>query len=138
MSEPLALKKRILLVDDDLAIRVLYTRVLSAAGFELQTAHHGKEALELIPEFQPDLVILDLVMPEQEGIETILKLQQQNRSLPILAISGAIGANEYLNVAGLLGARHTLAKPIRPEQLLQAVRSVLGPELVQERSHNGG
>jgi two-component system response regulator AtoC len=125
MNEPLTAKKRILLVDDDLAIRLLYTRVLSAAGFETQTAHHGGQALELIPEFRPDLVILDLVMPEQEGIETILKLQQMNRSLPILAISGAIGANKYLNVAGLLGARSTLSKPITPEQLLESVRAIL-------------
>ena len=128
MSEPLPPKKRILLVDDDVAIRVLYTRVLSAAGFDTQIARHGKEALELVPQFQPDLIILDLVMPEQEGIETILKLQQQNRSWPILAISGAIGANEYLKVASLLGARSTLSKPITPEQLLQAVRSALAHE----------
>lgn len=125
MSESLNSKKKILLVDDDLAIRILYTRVLLAAGFEIQTAHHGKEALNLIPDFSPDLIILDLVMPEQEGIETILKLQQQNRALPILAISGAVGAPEYLNVAGLLGARRTLKKPITPEQLLAAVQSVL-------------
>lgn len=128
MSESLPPKKRILLVDDDLAIRVLYARVLSSAGFDTQIARHGKEALELVPQFQPDLIILDLVMPEQEGIETILKLQQQNRSWPILAISGAIGANEYLKVASLLGARSTLSKPITPEQLLQAVRSALAHE----------
>ena len=115
-------------MDDDLAIRMLYTRVLGAAGFETQTAHHGREALALLPEFRPDLIILDLVMPEQEGIETILKLQQMNLGLPILAISGALGANEYLNVAGLLGARSTLSKPITPEQLLGSVRSILGCE----------
>lgn len=129
MSKPLTPKKRILLVDDDLAIRVLYTHVLSAAGFEVQTAHHGKEGLELIPDFQPDLIILDLVMPEQEGIETIVKLQQGNEALPILAISGAVGAHEYLKIAGLLGARRALAKPITPEQLLHAVRSVLVHEI---------
>jgi two-component system, chemotaxis family, chemotaxis protein CheY len=128
MSEPLTPKKRILIVDDDLAIRVLYNRVLATAGFKTQTAHHGREALELIPEFQPDLVILDLVMPEQEGIETILKLQNQNASLPILAISGAVGAPEYLKVASLLGARYTLSKPITPEQLLLAVQSAFTQE----------
>jgi DNA-binding response OmpR family regulator len=51
-----------------------------------------------------------------------------NRGLPILAISGALGANEYLNVAGLLGARSTLSKPITPEQLIGSVRSILGRE----------
>ena len=66
--------KRILLVDDDPAIQALYARVLSSAGFDIKSANNGREALSSIPEFSPDLIILDLIMPEQEGIETILKL----------------------------------------------------------------
>jgi two-component system chemotaxis response regulator CheY len=120
--------KRILLVDDDPAIQMLYTKVLSAAGFAIRVAHNGREALASIPEFRPDVIILDLIMPEQEGIETILKLQQEQGAPPVIAISGAIGANEYLNVANLLGARRTLMKPITPDQLLSTVRAVLASE----------
>jgi DNA-binding response OmpR family regulator len=122
MSESPVLYSRLLLVDDDPSIRALYSQTLSRAGFDVETARNGKEGLEVVEAFKPDLVILDLIMPEQEGIETILQLQAQHPSVPILAISGALGASEYLHVANLLGARRTLAKPIKSEQLLEAVR----------------
>jgi DNA-binding response OmpR family regulator len=124
MSESPVLYSRLLLVDDDPSIRALYSQTLSRAGFDVETARNGKEGLEVVQVFKPDLVILDLIMPEQEGIETILQLQAQHPSVPILAISGALGASEYLHVANLLGARRTLAKPIKSEQLLEAVRMI--------------
>jgi DNA-binding response OmpR family regulator len=124
MSESSELYSRLLLVDDDPSIRALYSQSLSRAGFDVETARNGKEGLELVQMFRPDLVILDLVMPEQEGIETILQLQAHHPNVPILAISGALGASEYLHVANLLGARRTLTKPIQPEKLLEAVRSI--------------
>ena len=118
-------KNRILVVDDDKSIRILYTRVLSTKGFEVKTAENGREAVNLLLTFHPDLIILDLVMPEQEGIETLLQLHSQHPEIPVVAISGALGANEYLHVANLLGARQTLPKPIKPEQLLKTVETVL-------------
>lgn len=126
MSLPNTVKQRILLVDDDQSIRALYSRALSLAGFDTKTAKNGLEALETVGQFQPDLIILDLVMPEQEGIETLLQLQSKHPAIPVLAISGALGANEYLSVADLLGARRTLEKPIKPDHLVRTVRSLLG------------
>src|SRR5689334_19603826 len=105
MGESSVLYSRLLLVDDDPSIRALYSQTLSRAGFDVETARNGKEGLEVVQVFKPDLIILDLVMPEQEGIETILQLQAQHPRVPILAISGALGASEYLHVANLLGAR---------------------------------
>jgi FixJ family two-component response regulator len=67
-------------------------------------------------------------MPEQEGIETLLELQAGWPNLPVVAISGALGAGGYLHVASLLGAGHTLTKPIKPEQLLDVVRNVFQAE----------
>jgi DNA-binding response OmpR family regulator len=118
-------RKRILIVDDDQSIRALYSKALALSGFTVETAQNGREAAETVERFQPHLIILDLVMPEQEGIETLLQLQSKYPALPVLAISGALGAEDYLSVAGLLGARQTLAKPIKPDQLVQAVRSLL-------------
>jgi DNA-binding NtrC family response regulator len=118
-------KNRVLVVDDDKSIRILYSRVLSSGGFEVQTAENGREAINLLSGFRPDLIILDLVMPEQEGIETLLQLHSKHPEIPVVAISGALGANEYLHVADLLGACETLPKPIKPEQLLKTVKSVL-------------
>ena len=118
-------KKKILLVDDDQSIRVLYARALKSAGFQVETAANGREAIESLAQSEPAVIILDLVMPEQEGIETILQLHAQHPKIPVIAISGALGANEYLHVANLLGVRATLTKPIQPEQLVKAIRSVL-------------
>jgi DNA-binding response OmpR family regulator len=118
-------KTKILLVDDDESIRVLYARALTAAGFQVDTASNGREAIESLAQSEPAVIILDLVMPEQEGIETILQLHAQHPKIPVIAISGALGANEYLHVANLLGVRGTLTKPIQPEQLVKAVHSLL-------------
>jgi DNA-binding response OmpR family regulator len=125
MQDPTTEKQRILLVDDDPSIRNLYTKALSQAGFIVKTAENGKAAFETVEQFEPHLIILDLVMPEQEGIGTLLQLQNKNPNVPVLAISGAMGANEYLSVANILGARRTLEKPIKAERLVETVKALL-------------
>jgi DNA-binding response OmpR family regulator len=91
----------------------------------VKTAENGKAAFETVEQFEPHLIILDLVMPEQEGIGTLLQLQNKNPNVPVLAISGAMGANEYLSVANILGARRTLEKPIKAERLVETVKALL-------------
>ena len=125
MKESLNNPKRILLVDDDQSIRALYSKALFLAGFEVKTARDGREGSQAVEKFNPDLIILDLVMPEQEGIETLLQLQSKYPNIPVIAMSGALGASEYLHVADLLGARQTLQKPVKPDQLIRTIRSVL-------------
>ena len=71
-----------------------------------------------------DVVITDLIMPEQEGMETISRIKRDFPNIKIIAISGALGGR-YLRVAELLGAHAVLNKPLDPEQLLQTVQSVL-------------
>ncbi|MFZ0592102.1 MAG: response regulator [Bryobacteraceae bacterium] len=124
-KESLNNAKRILLIDDDEGIRALYSKALRLAGFEPRTARDGREGSRAAEEFQPDLIILDLIMPEQEGIETLLQLQSKNPKIPVIAMSGALGASEYLHVADLLGARHTLEKPVKPDELIRTVRLIL-------------
>ena len=104
---------------------MLYSRALLNSGYEVETAENGRKAIAQIPEFKPDLIILDLVMPEQEGIETLLQLHSQYNSIPVVAISGALGASQYLNVADLLGADATLTKPIKAEEMLRAIKLAL-------------
>ena len=118
-------KSSILVIDDDPAIQMLYTSVLTKAGFDVKTANNGLEAMLTFDKTHPSLVIVDLVMPEQEGIETILQIQKKHPALPILAISGAIGGSGYLRVANLLGADMTLQKPIAAEQLVVTVEKLL-------------
>jgi DNA-binding response OmpR family regulator len=125
MGTSLDLPVKILVVDDDESIRAIYKHVLSREGYEVHTALDGIEAVAKTSAILPNLIVLDLIMPEQEGIETLLQLHSKHPDIPVVTISGAIGASEYLHVSSLLGASVTLQKPIRPETLVETVRHVL-------------
>ena len=117
-------RRRILFVDDDPDVALFASRVLGDAGFEVLLGGNGNVALETAQAEHLDLVITDLVMPEREGLETIMRLRKSYPSLPIIAISGAFGGH-FLKGAATLGARATLPKPFSGEELLTAVRVVL-------------
>jgi DNA-binding response OmpR family regulator len=118
---------KILLVDDNDDFREQSSQLLRLAGYMVTTAVNGNEALRLVQDDVFDLVITDLIMPEKEGIETIVKMRKQIPTLKIIAISGGglIAPENYLVLARKLGAAQTLAKPFSGEELLGAVASVL-------------
>ncbi len=117
---------RILVIDDDPAVRAAVARVLVAAGHQVNQAADGRLALEALRHEPVDLVITDLLMPEIDGIEMIVAVRQQFPALPVIAMSGAIpNADLYLGIATNLGVRHTLAKPFNAEKLLHAVNQTL-------------
>ena len=118
---------RVLVVDDESEIRRLVRRVLEAEGLEVEEAPDGQEAVEACRRQPPDLMILDLIMPRKEGLETIREVKSDLPSLKIIAISGGgHGQPEsYLNLARRLGAERALAKPFLPLQLVQLVNELL-------------
>jgi CheY-like chemotaxis protein len=99
-------------------------KALEADGNEVIEAADGKQALEEALARQVDLVITDLVMPEQEGIETVRALRQDMPGVGIIAISGAFDG-QFLKTAQMLGADAVLAKPVSAELLLAKVSEVL-------------
>jgi len=115
---------RILVVDDEDGVRSLLRHLLTDAGHEVLEAGNGKEATEKLRSEAIDLMITDLVMPEREGIETILELRRTRPDLGIIAMSGAFGG-QFLRAARLFGARATLSKPIDPDVLLAEVEGFL-------------
>ena len=117
--------RTILVIDDDAKVCGLLQRVLSGAGYRVLVAADGKKGMDALKRQPVDLVITDLVMPEQEGLETVTQLHAQRPKLPVIAISGAFGGS-FLKAAGLLGASATLAKPIAPDALLRAVEQLVG------------
>jgi len=119
---------RILVIDDDDQLRGLLLRVLQRAGHDVHGAGNGREGEEICASFPPDVVVTDIVMPEQEGIETIVSLRRGTPGLPIIAMSGGAiyGSGEYLEIARRLGAT-TLRKPFLPQDLVDAVERALGP-----------
>jgi DNA-binding NtrC family response regulator len=117
---------RILIVDDDQSVCRLLAAILEDSGYTTAQAPNGREAMALLESRPFDLVITDLVMPEQEGIETIKLLRRDFPELKVIAMSGAFGG-DYLRIAGYLGAHQTLQKPISVDALLRAVGAALKP-----------
>jgi CheY-like chemotaxis protein len=119
---------RILVVDDDAGTRRSLAEILTRAGHEVIQAANGLEASRLWPHVELDLVIVDLFMPEKDGIETILELQAFSRAMPIIAISGDAGPGsrfDMLRTAELLGAVRSIEKPFSAATILEAVRQAL-------------
>ena len=116
----------VLIVDDEEAIRRLIRSTLEQAGYRVQEAADGKEGLSHYRQAPADLVIMDILMPDQDGLESILTLRREFPHAKIMAITGGsdmIGILNFLDVARMLGARRTLQKPFEMHQLLDAVRT---------------
>jgi DNA-binding response OmpR family regulator len=117
----------ILVVDDDDAFRAMLRETLERAGYEVRDASNGEIALEIDRATPCDVVVIDLVMPEKEGLETILELRRRRSHTKIIAISGGGNSNPRRNlaIAERLGARRTLTKPFSRGELLLAIDHVL-------------
>ncbi|WP_457574721.1 response regulator [Desulfolithobacter sp.] len=124
---------RILVIDDDEHMRELLSQVIEWAGYEVMLAENGRIAMEMQRENPADLVITDLIMPEQEGLETISSLKKEYSSVKIIAISGGgrIGPEAYLPAASELGADRVFCKPFDVQEMVTAVRELLGDEKAQ-------
>lgn len=120
-------KSKILIIDDEPQIRAMLRQMLEREGFEVIDASDGRQGIRLYRESPADLVITDIVMPEKEGLETIMELKKDYPDVKIIAISGGrkIGYGEYLGMAELFGAVKTFAKPVQREDLFGAIRELL-------------
>ncbi|MSU23720.1 MAG: response regulator [Opitutus sp.] len=116
----------ILLIDDDPSLRAILAKTLGYAGHTVYQASEGKEGVDIFRATPVDLVITDLIMPGQEGIETMMQLRRESPDLRIIAMSGGIdNSSLYLQLAGKLGAQRTLAKPFTSAEFLQTIDEVL-------------
>ncbi len=119
--------RKILIIDDDEQMRNLLCRAMEYAGFEVEAAADGRKGLLFFEENSYDLVITDLIMPEQEGMETITFLRKNHPEVKVIAISGGgrIGPETYLPAALELGADRAFAKPFPIDDLINAVKELL-------------
>lgn len=117
----------ILVVDDDPEIRDTLRRLLVLAGHSVEVASDGLEARRRLEEESFDLLLTDVVMPDQDGLGLIQETRRAWPGVRIIAASGGgLGrADEYLKVARLLGARSLLQKPFNHQDILDTVQEVL-------------
>lgn len=117
--------RRILIADDDPLLRALLMHRLSADGYQVTTAENGSEALAAIAEQQPDLVVLDALMPVMDGFEVLRRLKAGGLSdAPVIMLT-ALKREQDIVGALQLGAADYLVKPFIPDELGQRVRRLL-------------
>ncbi len=118
---------RVLVVDDNPALRESLELVLSQAGYDVETARDGREAVELQASHPADVLLTDIFMPDRDGIETIQLFRTRYPAMGIIAMSGDAHfpvQTDYLQVAEVAGANFTLRKPFQPQQLLEKLREL--------------
>jgi CheY-like chemotaxis protein len=120
---------RILVIDDNDEFRDLMRRWLETAGHEVMGAPNGDEGIKLYRKKPADLVITDMIMPEKEGLETMVELRRDFPDVKIIAVSGGgfEDPKNYLESAKLIGgALRTFTKPFQKEELFKAIEEILG------------
>jgi len=117
----------ILVVDDEELARFCVRDVLETAGHEVQEAENGVKALAAQKEQSFDLVVTDIIMPEKEGVETILEMRKLYPDIKIVAISGGGRTRnmDFLKLAKQFGADRILAKPFSDDELMEQVDACL-------------
>jgi CheY-like chemotaxis protein len=108
-------------------MRAMLRKMLERSGYDIAEASNGRAGINAYKAFPADLIITDLIMPDKEGIETILELKQDYPELKIIAISGGgqVDPKAYLQMAQRAGALATLAKPFEREDLLTRIKELL-------------
>lgn len=121
-------QKTVIYVEDDLEMIDLVAMILGRHGFEVKGAHGGRQGLDMIMASPPDLILLDLMMPDVEGWEVYqqIKANEATRSIPVIVITAR--AQPIDRVLGIHIARvqEYICKPFRPQELLESVDRVMG------------
>jgi CheY-like chemotaxis protein len=118
---------RVLFVDDDASLRDLARHDLGKAGMTVTLAGNGHEGLDQLARAVFDAVVVDIIMPEKEGLETIIEIRKRWPRLPVIAISGGgrMGSNAFLSTARAFGAHAVMAKPFAMAELAVVIQDHL-------------
>lgn len=124
---------KILVVDDEPLICSMLSTRLSRAGHDVMTTRNGREAIVLQQQAPSQILIVDIMMPEKDGLETIMHLHAENPDIKIIAISGGsrIGNVDLLELASQYGAVEVFHKPLDHQQLLHVIDKCLAKLSVQ-------
>lgn len=117
--------QKILVVDDELDILELLQYNLNKEGYQVKVAEEGKKAVEVAKEFAPDLILLDIMMPQQDGVETCRQIRAIPELSNVFVIFLTARAEEYSEIAAFdVGADDYITKPIKPRALMSRINAV--------------
>lgn len=123
-------KKRVLVVEDDARVRKVLGLILSSAQLEIEEADGGQQALERVRDGQYDLVVLDLMMPEVDGLQVLrtLRSRPETEGLPVIVVTARASDRDILE-GFQTGANYYITKPFEPRELVDSVELILGVKL---------
>jgi YesN/AraC family two-component response regulator len=118
---------RILIIDDESLVRTFLRQVLEASGHQVREGANGDEAIKIFTDFRPDVLIVDVIMPEQDGLYAIREIRRSMPKAKVIAMSGmhSLAGFDYLKPAVKLGADVALYKPFAPRDLLHMIEKLL-------------
>jgi len=119
--------KKILVIEDDVDLNTIIELNLQKEGFETDHAYDGEEALKKVEELQPDLIILDVMLPKLNGVEfnTKLKSNPKTKNIPIVALTGKLGTKELFSVNNQLTVSAFFYKPVLMKDMLAEIKKLL-------------
>jgi two-component system OmpR family response regulator len=137
-TQPTERQPKVLVVDDEASIRALLSATLRLTGFEVRVATGGNEALAAAAEYAPDLVVLDVMMPDLDGFEVAQRLRTSGRPVPVLFLTARDSVED--RISGLtVGADDYVAKPFSLEEVVLRIRAILRRSLGdQQQLVDGG
>ncbi len=123
----------ILVIDDEPDLRAVFACLLEKAGHEVVLASGARDGLAAFARHRPDIVITDVVLPDESGLNLVLELTR-HKTAPVIVMSGSdtVGGRDLLSFATLVGACRALLKPVRRAELIAAVDDALGPRRLHD------
>ncbi len=116
---------RVLVVDDERLVADTLALILKQHGFDVRAVYSGAEAIDIAKQFRPDLLLIDVLMPEMDGIELAMRVRQLNLGAEVLLFSGYSGTTDLLDSARERGYDFEIvAKPISPPELLAKIEKL--------------
>jgi len=118
---------KVLVIDDNAAVRNTLRAILQSAGYEVMLAADGLAGCAAFHRERPDLIVTDIMLPEQEGITTIRKILREQPDAKIIAISGGARFNnvDFLQIARKFGAHEVFQKPFDPKEFLETAKKLV-------------
>lgn len=128
--------RKVLLVEDDPLIIRLYQKILQLEGYEIESADNGLSALEILPNFMPDIILLDIMMPTMNGVEFLhnMKADPKVAAIPVIVLTNVSDSAVTMSAVDAGAALILIKSQTEPDGVVAAIQGVLGNDILQTES----